>query len=390
MDRRMSEVEEVMALVAERGLLTLTGADGAMPSDRAAVSAGPAWQARARQTRQRMKRNVRAAGSRLPPPAKDFIRYALRTAKGQPHQAVVAQQSEIERLRARIIDLERRLQLQAALVAELEIELDDVHEDFNALESLTIGSLESGGVFPSGEATARREAAYADFESRFRGGLEEITALLTPYLADVGFLRGGGLPLIDIGPGRGEWLKLLRANDIPAQGIDLNARFVEDARNDGLDVVLGDATVLLERREPESVGAVTAFHVVEHLSPEQVERLLAAAIRALVPGGVLIMETPNPSNVRVGANTFWLDATHRKPVPAELLQFLTEANGFVDPDVRFIHPTPEYETAADDLLPEPLKRQHDDLRWALYGPQDYAIVAVKPASSDHDDGDPAR
>ena len=55
---------------------------------------------------------------------------------------------------------------------------------------------------------------------------------------DVIDLKGSVLPLLDIGPGRAEWLELLRDNDIPAYGIDTNEDFVgaagTNARNRGL------------------------------------------------------------------------------------------------------------------------------------------------------------
>ena len=44
-----------------------------------------------------------------------------------------------------------------------------------------------------------------------------------------------------------------------------------------------------------------------------------AALVALQPGGLLIFETPNPTNVNVGASSFYLDPTHLKPLHPQFL-----------------------------------------------------------------------
>jgi hypothetical protein len=46
------------------------------------------------------------------------------------------------------------------------------------------------------------------------------------------------------------------------------------------------------------------------------------------PGGVLVMETPNPENPETMAQHFWIDPTHTRPVPAALLRFYLEEAGF--------------------------------------------------------------
>ena len=48
----------------------------------------------------------------------------------------------------------------------------------------------------------------------------------------------------------------------------------------------------------------------------------------LMPGGLLILETPNPENLVVGTSHFYLDPTHQRPIPPELLSFLPEYYGF--------------------------------------------------------------
>ena len=47
-----------------------------------------------------------------------------------------------------------------------------------------------------------------------------------------------------------------------------------------------------------------------------------------MPGGLLIMETPNPENIVVATRNFYLDPTHQRPIPPMLLAFVAEYAGF--------------------------------------------------------------
>src|SRR5439155_1235088 len=87
-----------------------------------------------------------------------------------------------------------------------------------------------------------------------------------------------------------------------------------------------------------SVGAVTCFHVVEHLPFADVIHLLSEMMRVLRPAGLAIIETPNPENLRVGACDFYLDPTHRNPVPPAMLEYVVRSRGFADVEVIRLHP----------------------------------------------------
>jgi O-antigen chain-terminating methyltransferase len=129
------------------------------------------------------------------------------------------------------------------------------------------------------------------------------------------------------------------------------------------------------------VGVVTSFHVVEHLSLDMLVQLIDAALVALKPGGLLIFETPNPTNINVGASSFYLDPTHLKPLHPQFCEFLVLSRGFAEAEVRFLHPEdmPTL-TAADLSVDDPDRAQAlvDRINWAMFGPLDYAIIARKP------------
>lgn len=214
------------------------------------------------------------------------------------------------------------------------------------------------------------DALYAALEERFRGSEQDVAARLAIYVP-VLHAAGAGTaarPILDVGTGRGEWLTLLARHGMVAKGVDRNAVLVARGRSAGLDVATGDGIDELGRHAPDALGAVTAFHVVEHLTLDALLALLRSAHRALQPDGVLILETPNPENVVIGACNFHLDPTHRRPLPPPLLEFLADACGFVDIDVWRLHPVVPPQDPAPAI---------DDARFN--GPQDYALLARKPA-----------
>jgi O-antigen chain-terminating methyltransferase len=215
---------------------------------------------------------------------------------------------------------------------------------------------------------------YASFEDVFRGERADIRKRVVVHL-DRLMLAGAGrreTPIVDIGCGRGEWLELLREAGLAAYGIDSNSVMVERTRALGLDAREEDLLAHLRSRPDACRSAVTAFHVVEHLPFEVLVAFLDEALRVLTPGGLLLLETPNPENMRVGATTFYYDPTHRNPLPPEPLQFVVGQRGFVDVEIMRLHPAGAHERlvgSGPDV---------ERLNALLFGPRDYAILARKP------------
>lgn len=173
-------------------------------------------------------------------------------------------------------------------------------------------------------------AFYEAHQERFRGSRESVRTRLEIYLPQVQSLAAADRPVLDLGPGRGEWLALLREKGIPAYGVDINSSFVASGAEMGLDVRLADAVEHLRSLPDGSLAAVTAFHLVEHMPLTALIELVDNALRALQPGGLLILETPNPLNLEVGAASFHLDPTHVRPMHPLFLQFVLENRGFAE------------------------------------------------------------
>jgi hypothetical protein len=89
-----------------------------------------------------------------------------------------------------------------------------------------------------------------------------------------------------------------------------------------------------------------------------------------VPGGLVIFETPNPQNVLVASNTFYLDPTHRNPLPSPMIKFMAESRGLGQVRIIEMHPYPENLRLTDSDVAE----RFSDY---FYGPQDYAVIGYK-------------
>ncbi|HEY4377682.1 MAG TPA: methyltransferase domain-containing protein [Acidimicrobiales bacterium] len=242
----------------------------------------------------------------------------------------------------------------------------------------------------SRELSTGYEELYEDLEDTFRGSREHVISLARPYVADVEELPGSG-PVVDVGCGRGEWLEVLRDAGIGGYGIDFNKVVVDRCVERGLDVREGDALTHLRDVPEGSVRAVTSFHVVEHLSLDTLVGLIDAALVALQPGGLLLFETPNPTNLAVGAASFYLDPTHLKPLHPQFLEFLVLSRGFADAEVRYLHEEDKVRLEAGDLAGDPGRAQvlADHVNWALFGPLDVAILARKAGAYDDASAAPA-
>ena len=178
--------------------------------------------------------------------------------------------------------------------------------------------------------------------------------------------------ILDLGCGRGEWLDLVSCNGFQAKGVDLDEGMLSACRELNLDVCQADALDYLRGMEADSLSVISAFHVVEHIPFEVLRQLVDEAHRVLKQGGLLIMETPNSENLVIGTSDFYLDPTHQRPLPAQLLSFVAEYAGFARVKILYLHESPEL-----------VKAQRTNLFNVLDGVSpDYAIVAQKKATAE--------
>ena len=132
---------------------------------------------------------------------------------------------------------------------------------------------------------------YVGFEEAFRGDRAEIRTRQRAYLDSF----QGASDVLDVGCGRGEFLELLREQQISARGIDANGEMIEQCRERGLEATQADALGYLEALPDESLGGLFAAQVVEHLPASYLMRLLEVAHQKLCPQSTMLLETINPA-----------------------------------------------------------------------------------------------
>ena len=210
---------------------------------------------------------------------------------------------------------------------------------------------------------------YRAFEEKFRGPrglIQQRLEVYLPFVQPVCAAYPEAL-VLDLGCGRGEWLELLQKNSIAAMGVDLDTGMLAACQQINLKVQCQDALESLKQLQDGSASVVSAFHLVEHLPFDRVKDLVAECHRVLKPGGLLIMETPNPENFMVATHNFYLDPTHLRPIPPDLLAFVPEYLGYESVKILRLQETAGVKT-------HPNLSMLDVLTGAS---PDYAVVAQK-------------
>jgi len=208
------------------------------------------------------------------------------------------------------------------------------------------------------------EEIYLAFENRFRGKRDEIRKRMEVYLPYLPPIDSNPT-ILDIGCGRGEWLETLASKGYDGTGIDLNQEMIKACTAIGLKVKHIDVLTYLSTIPKNSIDVITSFHVIEHLPLLVLLEFLRQSYRTLKKGGVLIIETPNPENLMVGAHTFHFDPSHLKPIPPALALFYLGNAGFKIKEILRLHPPAEDE-----------KSEANEEKWSKIG-LDYSVVCEK-------------
>jgi SAM-dependent methyltransferase len=173
--------------------------------------------------------------------------------------------------------------------------------------------LEAGDIVPPGEKV-----------EEFRRRVHHLEKLIRNH-----FPEDKETAILDLGCGAGalEYFASRRgyANMV---GIDRSPQQVAAARSMGLTGVReGELLAVLESLPGESQGLVVAFDVLEHFRKDEALELMDQVNRVLVPGGKVIIHTPNgssPFSGRAGHRDF----THETIFTQESLGQLLAASGF--------------------------------------------------------------
>ncbi|WP_306549229.1 methyltransferase domain-containing protein [Desulfobulbus sp.] len=215
---------------------------------------------------------------------------------------------------------------------------------------------------------------YRAFEEQYRGSRDLIKSRLRVYLPFITPLVGlyEDAKAVDLGCGRGEWLELLNEAGFQTYGVDLDTGMLAACHEFGLNVETKDAIEVLQELPNASQLVVSGFHFAEHIPFAQLQILVQEALRVLKPAGLLILETPNPENIVVATNSFYLDPTHQHPIPPKLLSFLPEYYGYNRIKTLRLQESPDLITSGTIQLNDVLGGVSPD----------YAVIAQKLAPSE--------
>ncbi len=147
--------------------------------------------------------------------------------------------------------------------------------------------------------------------------------------------------ILEIGPGHGEALRLLRDRGGYRQidAIDNSPEVIAACRDlPGVTAALvEDATAWLAARA-QAYDLVLLYHVVEHFPPDAVPPLLTAVRLALKPGGVVVVGVPNAAAPIIGPEQQAFDFTHRTAFSPWSLEQVLRMSGFARIEVHPVWP----------------------------------------------------
>lgn len=248
----------------------------------------------------------------------------------------------------------------------------------------TVESGEEGAVAPAAVKRPSRglHFDYYWFESIHRGDRELIKRRQQPYL--VHFERCSNV--LDIGCGRGEFLELMAEKGIGGYGIDIEDDAVRYCADRGLSARLDDAIEHLSGLGDDTLDGVFISQVVEHMTPDELIEMVGLIYRKMMPGGYVVIETPNPQCLLIFASFFYADLSHVQPIHPETTRFLLLSAGFREVEIELTNPVPKSqrlsrvvvpETAADEPWVSELNSNLEKLNSVLFSHMDYAAVARK-------------
>jgi SAM-dependent methyltransferase len=158
---------------------------------------------------------------------------------------------------------------------------------------------------------------------------------LGPVLADL----PRDARILELGCGAGHLLELLREHGFTrAEGVDLSAEQVELAVARGVPARVADAREQLASHEGE-YAAILAFDFIEHFDRDELLELAASILRALAPGGRLLLQTPNGEGLMPG-QVIYGDLTHLTIFTPGSLEQLLRLTGFTDFEFKESGPAP--------------------------------------------------
>jgi SAM-dependent methyltransferase len=105
------------------------------------------------------------------------------------------------------------------------------------------------------------------------------------------------ISLLDIGPGRGELVSLLRRKGYQkVEAVDISHEVARVVSSLGVTTHQTDDLSLFLSRQMDRYDFITMFYVLEHIQPPDTLAVMAALRTSLRPGGILLLLVNNAAN----------------------------------------------------------------------------------------------
>jgi 2-polyprenyl-3-methyl-5-hydroxy-6-metoxy-1,4-benzoquinol methylase len=186
---------------------------------------------------------------------------------------------------------------------------------------------------------AYRERLYRAYASQHAGTGRGTRPAALIYRRDIrpALPPPGAGPVLDLGCGQGELVRLLLADGFAAEGVDVSPEQVALAAAAGVPGIHhGDLHDLLRAR-PGRYAAVVATDLLEHLAKPEVLSTFDDVAAALAGGGVFVARVPNAVSP-LGGHIRHGDFTHETSFTARSVAQLCAAAGLETTAVRSCPP----------------------------------------------------
>ncbi len=229
------------------------------------------------------------------------------------HQQALRQQDFEDKRLGDLIELKARHAELARSYGALSRRLDQI---LLHISPKAPASIDTSVERPSG-LEALKESVQSRLEALNPRATKEQLCPLLPLIEEA-VLRCGGAPILEIYKGDETWLSLLNQAGLPVVS-------AHDISGFSAHVWANSARAALEDRQDVSLSVVSAQHIVANLPVEELLWLVREAMRVLAPGGILLIETPDPECL--GAK-FYDDMQVQRPLTTRNLQAVAETLGF--------------------------------------------------------------
>lgn len=208
------------------------------------------------------------------------------------------------------------------------------------------------------------------------GSVEQVRARLSQDLERVAAVRAycDG-PVFDLASGRGEWLSLLREHGYEVRGVESSPLLAAACQRSGLDVACDDPLTALRLQADHSCSVISGHHLVERLPFPLLFALVGETLRALKPGGMLLLETANPESALPAHRGTVHDPARLGLIWPQHLAFMARYHGFEGVEIIRRNPDRQADRLAGDSLEAARINEH------FYGPRDYVLLAYKPGGN---------